>query len=276
MAIQNDGVWFLHIPIRRPSDFQSIRESASLRIAAARLRIRRAASLTAVTLMSKASLRKNGQGPLTFPDTTHQSTFPPSTPHFLRGNVILIPRTLPIAVFRRIRLFLHFWLPSFRTILKRDALLECSNIDYQAMLAQMKSVPFSEVFSSQATNLLLEMLDTYDKSNGKRKDIIVAAVELAEWLRKENTFCTEDLRIINHLQAIRRTRVLSLEESHQLIELVENGKCMEERVYVGAYLLLDQQDAAQLHFMRMTEEEKKQVLQYPIGLFMRSSGQTET
>lgn len=78
------------------------------------------------------------------------------------------------------------------------------------------------------------------------------------------------------MQAIRRTRVLSLEESHQLIELVENGKCMEERVYVGAYLLLDQQDAAQLHFMRMTEEEKKKVLQYPIGLFMRSSGQTET
>lgn len=165
---------------------------------------------------------------------------------------------------------------SLYVILKRDALLEYSNIDYQAMLTQMKSVPFSEVFSSQATNLLLEMLDAYDKSNGKRKDIIAAAVELAEWLRKEDTFCTEDLRIINHLQAIRRTRVLSLEESHQLIELVENGKCMEERVYVGAYLLLDQQDAAQLHFMRMTEEEKKQVLQYPIGLFMRSSGQTET
>lgn len=82
---------------------------------------------------------------------------------------------------------------SLYVILKRDVLLECSNIDYEEMLRQIKLIPFSEVFSTQATNLLLEMIAAFDESRDKRKDIITAAISLAEWLRNEDTFCSADL-----------------------------------------------------------------------------------
>ena len=156
---------------------------------------------------------------------------------------------------------------SLYVILKRDVLLECSNIDYQEMLRQIKLVPFSEVFSTQATNLLLEMLAAYDESKDKRKDIIEAAIELAEWIRNEDTFCSADLKMLNHLQAIKRIRELNTDERRQVIELIERSDEPEERVYVGAYLLLDQQEAAQMHFDRMDSMEQEHLLSYPIRRF---------
>ena len=53
------------------------------------------------------------------------------------------------------------------------------------------------------------------------------------------------------------------------IPLVKQRQESQHTVGIVAYLLLDQQDAAHLHFSRMTEDEKKQILQYPIGWFMR-------
>lgn len=156
---------------------------------------------------------------------------------------------------------------SLYVILKRDVLLECSNIDYQEMLRQIKLVPFSEVFSTQATNLLLEMLAAYDESKDKRKDIIKASIELAEWIRNEDTFCSADLKMLNHLQAIKRIRKLNTDERRQVIELIEQSNDLEERVYVGAYLLLDQQEAAQMHFDRMDSMEQEHLLSYPIKRF---------
>ena len=157
---------------------------------------------------------------------------------------------------------------SLYVILKRDVLLECSNIDYQEMLRQIKLVPFSEVFSTQATNLLLEMLAAYDESKDKRKDIIEAAIELAEWIRNQDTLYPADLKMINHLQAIKRIRELNADERRQVIELIERGIDLEERMYVGAYLLLDQQEAAQIHFSRMENAEQEHLMQYPICRFL--------
>ena len=156
---------------------------------------------------------------------------------------------------------------SLYMLFKRDILLECSNIDYQEMLRQIKLIPFSEVFSTQATNLLLEMLAAYDESKDKRKDIIEAAVELAEWIRNEDSFYPANLKMINHLQAIKRIRELNADERRQVIELIERDTNLEERVYVGAYLLLDQQEAAELHFSRMEKEEREHILRYPISRF---------
>lgn len=160
---------------------------------------------------------------------------------------------------------------SLYVILKRDILLECSNIDYQEMLRQIKLVPFSEVFSTQATNLLLEMLAAYDESKDKRKDIIEAAIELSEWLRNEDSFYPADLKMINHLQAIKRIRELSADERRQVLELIEQSSDLEEQVYVGAYLLLDQQEAAQMHYARMDGLEQEHLLRYPIRRFLSST-----
>jgi hypothetical protein len=111
------------------------------------------------------------------------------------------------------------------------------------------------------------MLAAYDESKDKRKDIIEAAIKLAEWIRNEDTFCSADLKMLNHLQAIKRIRELNTDERRQVIELIERSDDPEERVYVGAYLLLDQQEAAQMHFDRMDSMEQEHFLSYPIRRF---------
>lgn len=73
------------------------------------------------------------------------------------------------------------------------------------------------------------------------------------------------------MQAIKRVRKLSIDEYRQVIELIERSSDLEERVYVGAYLLLDQQDAAQMHFARMDSLEQEHLLRYPIRRFFSSA-----
>ena len=115
------------------------------------------------------------------------------------------------------------------------------------------------------------MLAAYDESKDKRKDIIEAAIELAEWIRSQDTLYPANLKMINHLQAIKRIRKLNADERRQVIELIERGTDLEERVYVGAYLLLDQQEAAQMHYARMDTLEQEHFLRYPIGRFLSNS-----
>lgn len=115
------------------------------------------------------------------------------------------------------------------------------------------------------------MMAAYDESKDKRKDIIEAAVELAEWIRNEDTFYPANLKMINHLQAIKRIRELDADERRQITELIERGTGLEERVYVGAYLLLDQQEAAQMHYARMDSMEQEQFMRYPIRRFLSNA-----
>ena len=64
---------------------------------------------------------------------------------------------------------------------------------------------------------------------------------------------------------------MNADERRQVIELIERGTDLEERVYVGAYLLLDQQEAAQMHYARMDTLEQEHFLRYPIGRFLSNS-----
>lgn len=161
---------------------------------------------------------------------------------------------------------------SIYTILAKENILKCCNINYQKMLAQLKTTPSSEKQSAYVVLLLLEMLLAYDESEDKRKDILNAALEMASWIKKEDVYTEEAIRTLNYYQAIKRTRSLTDAERCTLLKITESTSASEP-IYTGAYLLLDEQSAARSHFERMDLETQETFKHYPIFRFWKETAE---
>ena len=74
--------------------------------------------------------------------------------------------------------------------------------------------------------------------------------------------------MLNKLQTIKRYRKFNDAEIKSLCEMVEAKNTREECV-VGAYLLLDQQQAAKIHFLKLSKKEQDNFKQYPIYHYMQ-------
>lgn len=158
---------------------------------------------------------------------------------------------------------------SFYVLLKRDAILTSSNIDYAEMLHQIKQIPFSERFSEQVVFLLLELLHAYDASSPKDKTILSAAIELSKWLKDTDPYSPPEVLALNYYQALKRMRPLDEKDLKFLYSLIES-KPKQEETYVGAYLLLDNQPLAQAHFELMDHQTKETMQSYPIFHFWKT------
>lgn len=156
---------------------------------------------------------------------------------------------------------------SYHVCLRKESMLRCSNIDYSAIIRQVKTIPSSEEYSSALVNLLLEMLRAYDESNSSRTDILNGAIELADWLRSSDNHTTQDLLDLNYYQAVKRSRALVGREIQALHSIIE-GNPIRKDVYVGAYLLLDDHESAMKHYDSMDHNEQDEFLTFPISHFL--------
>lgn len=159
---------------------------------------------------------------------------------------------------------------SIYVILGRENFLECCNINYTDMLMQLKGIPFSDTYSSQLNMLLLELLLAFDDSDGERTDILETAIEMATWLKNEDTYAARTVLELNYYQSIKRSRELFPSERSSLLEIIE-ATPIQESAYVGAYLLLGEQDAARMHYERMDAEAQEVFRTYPIFRFWKES-----
>jgi hypothetical protein len=73
---------------------------------------------------------------------------------------------------------------------------------------------------------------------------------------------------LNRLQVILRKREFTPDEIGELCKITENSSSCEEAL-VGAYLLLDNQIAAKLHFENLEREKKELFKKYPIYHFWK-------
>lgn len=79
---------------------------------------------------------------------------------------------------------------------------------------------------------------------------------------------------MNRLQTIKRQRDFSIDEISSLYELIESKETHEE-TRIGVYLLLDQQKPAELHFAKLSDEEKKNFEEYPIYHFWKTEEESD-
>lgn len=153
-------------------------------------------------------------------------------------------------------------------LLKKDDILQFSNLDYANMVKALKKIALTESFSSRVLELLLNLLLAYDESEKKDALLLDAIIEIADWLDQNDLYLSKNIRKLNLLQAIKRKRLLEDEEKQYLRMLVES-KPGDEAIYVGAYLLLDDLETAKKHYERMEKNKQESFRNFPIYNFFK-------
>lgn len=158
------------------------------------------------------------------------------------------------------------------SLLRAENILKADNIRYDALLPSFQKVERHKETMTRANFFLLELLTAYDIN--QKSEILDTASAFSEWIM---TASEEELpysiRILNDLQIKKRQRQLTEEEKRELYRLIEMPDSTEETI-VGAYLLLDQQTASELHFEKVQADIQNEFKKYPIYHFWNDEGQT--
>lgn len=156
-------------------------------------------------------------------------------------------------------------------ILHATDLLTLNNINYDVLLPSFQKAEHHHETFTRANWFLLELLEAHDKADGVRKEqLLKVCEEFANWIFEATDEELEyPIRLLNKLQVVKRRRELNIDEVGLLYELVES-KGISEAYIVGAYLLLDQQRAAEIHFKKLNSEEQEEFRKYPIYRYWKT------
>ena len=161
-------------------------------------------------------------------------------------------------------------------ILHADDLLKADNIRYDVLLPSFQKAKQHGETITQANSFLLELLKAFDKDSSK-KELLSTARAFSDWIFESNDETLPyDVKILNKLQIEKRERSLTIDEVKELFRIIEAPNT-SENVLVGAYLLLDQQTAAELHFEKLEASLQEEFKKYPIFHFWKETdkGQAE-
>lgn len=154
--------------------------------------------------------------------------------------------------------------------LRAKDFLEADNIRYDVLLPSFQKTERNKETMTRANYLLLEILNAYDISS--KPEMLATAISFSDWIK---TASEEELpypiRTLNDLQIKKRQRELEEEEKKELYRLIETPGVGEETI-VGAYLLLEQQTAAEIHFEKLPAAIQSKFKQFPIYHFWNNGG----
>ena len=156
-------------------------------------------------------------------------------------------------------------------ILHADDLIKADNIRYDVLLPSFQNIEQHKETITRANFFLLELLEAYDKANS-RTEFLSVARSFSDWIFDSNDeTLSYDAKLLNKLQIAKRERALTIDEVKELFRVIETPGVRED-VLVGAYLLLDQQTAAELHFEKLDKQLQEEFKKYPIFHFWKESG----
>lgn len=156
-------------------------------------------------------------------------------------------------------------------ILHEDDFLTLNNIEFDVILPSFQKIEHHYETFNRANWFLLELLNAYDKARGIRKEkILKTCKEFSDWISKApEEELDYQIKTLNVLQTIKRYRSFDIDEIRTLYSIIENRATREDCI-VGAYLLLNQQQAAEIHFARLPKEEQEKFKEYPIYHFWKT------
>lgn len=151
-------------------------------------------------------------------------------------------------------------------ILHANDFIQLDNICFDVLLPSFQSIERHDETMIRANYFLLELLEAYDKSNGKIA-ILNTAKAFSDWIMTASEEeIPYDNRLINKLQIVKRLRPLNIDEVKELFGIIESPTTSED-VLVCAYLLLDQKLIAELHFNNLDKDRQEEFKQFPIYHF---------
>ena len=119
---------------------------------------------------------------------------------------------------------------------------------------------------------MISASDTVQSFDAERSvKLLEEALKLNEWLI-ENDPIKEKLHIhvINKMQILKRQRILSDEEKMELELMLDNNNLINP-LHAAIYLLLDKQKEFETIFASLSEDDKKQLSEYPIWHFHKET-----
>lgn len=156
-------------------------------------------------------------------------------------------------------------------ILEKEDLLTLNNIDFDTLLPSFKKVTYHEETFRIANAFLLKLLNASDIAKGRRKEkLLDVCYGFSTWIAEaSNEEVDYKIRTLNKLQTIKRIRPFDENEINILYKIIGCHDSSEE-CKVAAYLLLEQQQAAEIHFLNLTKEEQNDFQEYPIYHFWKT------
>lgn len=153
-------------------------------------------------------------------------------------------------------------------ILRKEDFLEVCNIDFSVLLPSFMDIEENQAIYGRANAMLLDLLLAYDEAGSAKPILLQTAKNFAEWLcgLGNEVYLPSAIRELNRLQVIKRERELNHDEIKSLCSIAEDGGQRED-VRVGAYLLMGNQAAAEIHFEQLDPVYKQEFMQFPIFKF---------
>lgn len=144
--------------------------------------------------------------------------------------------------------------------LKADDFISVDNLQIEAVLSDILSVPASEIELEIATNILLEMLRAYDIS--KNETILEACEKLSHYVDSHKNFIDSDICDINSLQVIARQRRLTFYERTNAARIAAESSMKD--IIFGAYVVMEEKEMARTILCEMDEDQVSRIKNYPI------------
>ena len=85
---------------------------------------------------------------------------------------------------------------------------------------------------------------------------------------KNNSDTPDPMHLLNRYQTILRQRSLFEREIEDILEVAESSDTLEQNK-IGAYLLLGNHSAAKIHLNRLSDDEKREFMSFPIFHFFQ-------
>ena len=148
--------------------------------------------------------------------------------------------------------------------LDKSAFIHTSNINYELMYQDIIQKELKPEMADRYVFWLLDILSAYDEQKEKAPLLLGFAEKICDWLQAQG-LADGNIMLLNKLQIVKRRRKLNPSEIVELAKLTVPD--CPPNIRCGAYLLLDDQIAAQRCLDEMDTESQKTFLTYPICFF---------
>lgn len=150
-------------------------------------------------------------------------------------------------------------------LLKKEDYLIINNIDWDRITTSFKKI--KNIESNYLNSVLLEFISIYDLHNNKKvkEKLFIQLIDLAEYLKDMDD---NAINCLNLLQITKRHRILNDIEKNQIYDIIDDNY-QDKFILIGANLLLDNIENALYYFNKLSNDEQKKFLEYPISIYLR-------
>lgn len=139
----------------------------------------------------------------------------------------------------------------------------CCNLNFPVILKDLLKYAEQHLYVHELNNVLLRMLNAYDRQKNKNQELLDAIISLARGMHKYGCF-DNYVGFLNFAQAMKRKKTLFTNHKKLLMRIV-NSPDTEIVERLGAAILLEDFEQAEMLFKQLSANEQKEFDSYPIA-----------